>query len=804
MGYKRIQVSDTIYSFDIETTTDTITLNDNTTKDLSSMYLACVSCCDFSIQLSQNSPKNISRIGCFRTWKEVNDFFINLNNRHKEELVYIFVHNLSYEFSFRYNLIPLISKCGIAERKDGTQKIISKKGSSNAIQYIQVGNLCFLDSYLITGKSIKTIGNEQNYPKLDYNYSEKRYYYTKLDLTEIDYCFRDTEIAILGVVALCKTYSWVKSAIDIQKTRTSFTRINNQKIVSRYDRASQTKRCKIVNSIDIQTFNDIQRAYFGGYTHANGYFVGQCLHNIHSVDLSSDYPSQMVHRLLPSSKPTVIDIDLAYKVFIQIYDKIKTKNVFKELIKPSLLGGKGYIFDVDFYGVEVKRTLNKNLFPILSSGSQYFCYTEDGLSVHTKVQTEIDTTITDNGRIYKSAHINICLTEIDLLIFLLTYNIKNFSINRCYEYTLSKPTNYFVKVIDYYASIKSNLKKLNRKCENREKITVEHDIEPLEIPAETKHQLINSFKNNDLDTFYSYVNSVYLNSKGDLNGQYGINVENPLKESLHLEPTNLDSVKTLPTAEELVTTIHKDRYKSYLIGSYITAYARASLISFGILADELGLQCVYSDTDSWKIMGNDNIVKDCITLWNNIYLKYIESSGLVNFANKYGIGYFDYEGMYNDFCTIGCKRYLYTVGDHIHATISGLPNASNIYQTYYIQCGYDFSKVVKDIFHFNVIFKNSKLLSNYVSVGDLVKIRDNVCYSGVILQNSDVTLSGIEFNNEYFTKTVEDYYNYITSASVRQYLAILNKYFNTNVPINKAIINVEYKDKKVYKITVDN
>ena len=124
-----------------------------------------------------------------------------------------------------------------------------------------------------------------------------------------------------------------------------------------------------------------------------------------------------------------------------------------------------------------------------------------------------------------------------------------------------------------------------------------------------------------------------------------------------------------------------NRFLSYAWGVFITAYARRNLFT-GIMS--MGKDYVYCDTDSIKFLNMDahkayiddynrNIIRkctECLEYWD------LDPAMLAP-KNQKGvekqIGIWDYEGRYDYFKTLGCKRYLTYKDGEFDLTCAGLP-----------------------------------------------------------------------------------------------------------------------------------
>src|SRR5699024_3636631 len=124
---------------------------------------------------------------------------------------------------------------------------------------------------------------------------------------------------------------------------------------------------------------------------------------------------------------------------------------------------------------------------------------------------------------------------------------------------------------------------------------------------------------------------------------------------------------------------NKNRFLFYAWGVYVTAYARKNLWS-GIIS--VGLDYVYSDTDSLKFLNHEQHTKYIETYNENLkekmyrmcYALKINPNRLKpkdKYGNEQFIGLWDYEGTYDRFKTLGAKRYLIEDGGNIELTLAG-------------------------------------------------------------------------------------------------------------------------------------
>lgn len=171
----------------------------------------------------------------------------------------------------------------------------------------------------------------------------------------------------------------------------------------------------------------------------------------------------------------------------------------------------------------------------------------------------------------------------------------------------------------------------------------------------------------------------YIISKNMLNAAFGMSVTNPIRDEIIYDGINCIAVK--PVIEDAIAEYNEKvrRFLFYPWGVWVTAYARRNLFS-GI--KELANDFIYSDTDSVKYINHAKHEK-YFAEYNKSILDKIEASA--NFhrisadrfspLNKNGkkktIGVWDFEGIYDEFKTLGAKRYIYRIGDEVKVTIAG-------------------------------------------------------------------------------------------------------------------------------------
>lgn len=253
---KRNKFDNTIYTFDIETTSyielygkqynalDYLNFTqeekDNCTF-LSNMYIFM-----FSIN---------DTVFYGRTWDELKNFMTKIDIFTHGIKKYVFVHNLSYEFQFLRNAFKF-------------KNVFSRK-SRKVIKFeLEDLNFEFRCTYYMTNVKLEKLAKIYQLPvkKLTGNldYTKIRHSGTKLTSKELSYCENDCLVIFHYIKLQLKEYKTVK---NLPLTATGFVRRELKEIVDR-NYGYKRKVGKSIN-IDGHIFNLMEQAFQGGYTHAN-------------------------------------------------------------------------------------------------------------------------------------------------------------------------------------------------------------------------------------------------------------------------------------------------------------------------------------------------------------------------------------------------------------------------------------------------------------------------------------------------------------------------------------------------------
>lgn len=364
---KRKKFDNTIYTFDIETTSylklydhiipanKYLELSEEERKD-----------CNFNafMYIWMFSINDIVYYG--RTWEEFKDFLKKIDENVPYQKT-IFIHNLAFEFQFLKSHFNF--KDVIARKKH-------KPMRASMTDY----NFELRCSYLMSNCKLERLPELFNLPvkklvgNLDYDLI--RTPVTKLSKKELDYCENDCLVVYHYILFELQTYENINK---IPITSTGHVRRELKELVLKDFKYKRLVKNAI--NINPHVYNMLIKAFAGGYTHANWIYADTILNNIDSYDFTSSYPYIMVTHKFPSSE----------------FRKCNIKR--REDMSRKLC----YLLRVKFTNIESKYYNN------FISGSK--CENIRGAKY-------------DNGRIISASELEMTLTDIDFYFILDTHKCE--------------------------------------------------------------------------------------------------------------------------------------------------------------------------------------------------------------------------------------------------------------------------------------------------------------------------------------------------------------------------------------------
>ena len=412
---KTKKVDNTIYTFDIETTSYLILDG----EVLPAVYYTdmkqeeqerCVKqSCMYVWQFSIND-----QVYYGRTWGEFVSFLDRLEENDDNKKI-VFVHNLGFEFQFIWSVVRIKT---VMSRK--SRKLMSCK--------LEDYNIEFRCSLQLSNLKLKSLPKEYKLPvekkEGDLDYSKLRTSETPLTEKELGYCEYDCLVTYWYIRRELETYERVDK---LPITSTGKVRKQLQRLVlSNYSYVRKVS--KQINT-DPRVYNMLVDAFAGGYTHANYIYADDVLENVDSYDETSAYPYVLVTCKFPAS------------AFRRCY----IKSV--EDMMPNL----AYLLKVTIHRPKCKYYNN------FISASK--CSEVKGKPNY------------DNGRIISAKAITITLTDVDLRFFLDAYDYESYEIEESYYATYDYlPIEYVNFILDKYV-LKTKLKNVEGEevAYNREK-----------------------------------------------------------------------------------------------------------------------------------------------------------------------------------------------------------------------------------------------------------------------------------------------------------------------------------------------
>jgi len=312
-----------------------------------------------------------------RTWEE---FFIMLraivDHLPQKTTLIIFVHNLSYEFQFMKAFYDFdITEVFATDRR----KVLYCTMFEKRIE--------FRCSYRLSNMSLKDFTRKFHvkHSKLsDFDYDVPRYWFSDLSIEEMRYCQND----VLGLVEAVRALlvSEDETLLSVPLTSTGFIRKQLKKIV--FENLGYNYAQPFFPSPEL--YKIMRRAFRGGDTHCNRFYVDDILYGLSSVDRSSSYPDVLCNGEFP--------IEPLKKVEMQI-----DREYLEKLIK---VRNRAILMECTLTEVKLKNPF---------WGSPYISKDKSYNIIGGKVY---------NGRILSAKSLTCCLTEIDYLIIADTYNFE--------------------------------------------------------------------------------------------------------------------------------------------------------------------------------------------------------------------------------------------------------------------------------------------------------------------------------------------------------------------------------------------
>ena len=400
---KKIHYYNIVCAFDIETTSFLDTEDQNDPKR-SIMYVW-----QFAID---------GRVIMGRTWKEFLDLMSKLEHLLSLSLEYkllIYCHNLNFEFQY---IAPFFVW-------DKVFAIDSHK----PIYALAVSGIEFRCSYILTNYSLAKLGDQLQHFKVskmvgDLDYSKPRHQHTPLTPEEIQYCVNDVKVVSAYIQECIMQEGYI---CRIPLTATGYCRryVRHECLYSggkkgkraQYDKYHAKMKALTLDGPD--EYNQLKRAFQGGFTHASALYSSWVLHRIDSIDFTSSYPYCLLSEEYPMGKGQLVNLHSAEE--LEMY-----------------LEKYWCLFDIEFHDL-------KSTFEAENYISESKCFTRIG-------------TVVNNGRIVSADILGTTICSTDFEIIRKVYKFSNAKI---YNFRIYKkdylPVEIIRSIIHFYKA-KTELK----------------------------------------------------------------------------------------------------------------------------------------------------------------------------------------------------------------------------------------------------------------------------------------------------------------------------------------------------------
>ena len=522
-----------------------------------------------------------------RLWEEWKYFLNTLKRQLKDnEYLVFYVHNLSHEFQFMTGIMPLEDVFATAPRK------VLKCSSMEHFE--------FRCSYILTNRSLDSFTSQMKvkHQKLTgtIDYNVVRYPWTELDETVIKYSVWDTVGQAEAIAETLKRDG--DTLYTIPLTSTGYVRRDCKKAMKK---ACHYRLVETLPTYEVYDF--AKKAFRGGDTHANRYYVQKIIKNGLSNDGQSAYPDKDCNELMPVG------------VWFEYPDPTPER-----ICQLARSGKKAMLMHIAMRNVELLNIYYPDPYIPISKCEKLSSY------------------IADNGRVLACDYLETYVTDIDLKIILDVYKADDIEVLKCYTCAYGYLPPPLVETIRNYYQKKTELK----------------HVEGMEYEL--------------------------MKSKNKLNSTYGMMVQDMIQDTLTYDQKTMEWIPDTTDRRKLFEKAHKKAWLSYCWGVWTTARQRLSLHEaiHSTYNEKTGMwDAFYWDTDSVKFIDPDGVHAEWFKKKNEELIASRKDRG--SYAtdikgNTQYMGIWDLDGEYDEFATLGAKKYVYKLkgDDALHITIAGV------------------------------------------------------------------------------------------------------------------------------------
>lgn len=552
----------------------------------------------------------------------------NVNQLDADNKLVIFVHNLSYDYTYFSRFLDQMGNIG---------ELLAT--SPHRIITYNYEGLDFRDSLKISMKSLdawsKELGTKHTKLVGTIDYEIQRYQDTPLTKSDWRYMFRDVVVLDECVEKQLDIYD--DKIWTIPLTKTGYVRRFTRK---RFKKDKSNRRYFTGKRLNNEKFRFMRSEFAGGITHGNRYYINKTVDIedlkrkfgrddiiIKHRDFASHYPSQQICNYCPSTP------------FVPYFKAKKGKSFTFEQLDNLEQNNYCYLAAIQFTDFEIKEGIT---LPYLS-----FSKVREG-----KIPGEKLDCVNDNGRVLKmlTGSTTLVVNEIDLKWLRKQYTFK-YKILKVYTSIKGKYPKYLTDTVQEYFYKKTFYKS---ECARLKRAGYSEDS------AEYREAWLNM-----------------MIAKGMLNSIYGMSATSPVRISFN-EDENGDWIKEELTEESIDEKLNKfyesrNSFMNYELGLWTTSGARDELMFF---VELIGYEYfLYADTDSIFYISTPEI-EDLIEHYNKLFREEDEKNGwYIEVDNKkyYYNQFEDEKEEITKFRFLHAKCYAYVTSDNqLHTTIAGV------------------------------------------------------------------------------------------------------------------------------------
>ena len=469
----------------------------------------------------------------------------------------------------------------------------------------------FRCSYVLTNKPLEAVGKDVGVQKMvgDIDHTLIRNSITPLSDEEMGYIVNDVLILIeFERQALAQEGGTIEQALRTIPITKTGYVRRRMRKAALADPAYEQLITEL--TLTEETYTLARHSFQGGYTHANSTVMGQECGDTVAVDLASSYPSSMLQFTYPMSS----------------FHSVAHKFTAEELDECI-----GLIhFFVTFV---VYDAVSRYPFPYISL---------------SKAITIADPFV-DNGRVYSAANMTLTMTDVDWQIF-----------RRCYDVESIEIVDVMMAPAEY-------------------------------LPAAITDPIVAMYGDKTALKGVAGQEVNYRSAKEDINGVYGSVAMDPVRTDFEFNAEDSEFVASVPSTEDALSKHNnsRSRYLFYPWAAWVTAYSRYVLLMTMYDLIDAGVTVMYCDTDSiyhkpspkaQTIIDrvNGEVRERLATAMH--YRWFYASDEEVEDALapkdikgvRHHIGLFEVDGHYDNFKTLGAKRYAVEKDGEFKITVAGL------------------------------------------------------------------------------------------------------------------------------------